>query len=385
MRKLLILLILLAVFTTQTGCWDRREIEERISAIAVGIDLDTENKNLYAVTIQIPIPIKIAGGGGGGSGGGGDGAESVKVITSTGKTVSDAFMNIQKRLNQALFLGHTRVIVISEDVAKKGVEGIIDGFRRDPQLRRLLWPIVVKGKASDFLELSPEIEQIPTVFIMSLIESGTKSGFIPTITLGDFFIGLSNKAMQPTINHLEMGNKNDIRWEGIGVFRRDRLVGFLDDKETWTLIQITENSPGGDVLIKVDDEKDNEAYATYRPMVVDTKMKVNHTGGHRIKVDIHLEVQGNIIETTYSSDFTKEGNINSMEADIEKELTKRAEKLIDKLQSKLKSDILFIGLKVKGYHYRDLWQRIDWEKEFPNAEIHVTYDVKIRRIGMEMK
>jgi spore germination protein KC len=307
------------------------------------------------------------------------------TLTSTGKTISDAFMNIQKRLNQALFLGHTRVIVISEDVAKKGVQGVMDGFRRDPQLRRLLWPIVVRGKASEFLELSPEIEQIPTVFVMSLIESGVKSGFIPTITLGDFFIALSNKAMQPTINHLTMGNKNDIRWEGIGVFRKDRLVGFLNEKETWALIQITENSPGGDVLIKVDDAKDDEAYASFQPKVVDTKMKVNHTDDHRVTVDIHVEVEGNIIETTYSIDFTKEGNIKRLEADIEKDLTKRAEKLIDKLQNKLKSDILFIGLKVKGYHYRDLWQRIDWEKEFPNAEIQVTYDVKIRRIDMEMK
>jgi spore germination protein KC len=382
MRRGLTFLILLPfLFTTLTGCWDRREIEERTSAFAIGIDKSKENKDHYTVTVQIPIPIKIAGGGGGE---GGAGTESVKVLSSTGKTIGDAMMKIQQRTNQVLFFGHTRVIVIGEEVARQGVKDIMDGFRRDPQLRRLLWPLVIEGRASEFLRLNPEVEQIPTVFFMGMIESGSKAGFIPDITLGDFFVAMSNRAMQPTLNHLSMKGEKEVQWLGLAVFQKDRLVGFLDEHETWMLMQMRQEKPGGDFLVKVEDEESDRAYATFRPKFVTSKMKVDHNDG-KVDVKINVHVQGNVIETTYPSDFTKEGNIRKLEKELEKKLTQRADQLVNKLQKKLKSDVLLIGLKVKGYHYRDLWEKIDWHKEFPNANIEVTYNVSIRRIGMELK
>jgi spore germination protein KC len=134
----------------------------------------------------------------------------------------------------------------------------------------------------------------------------------------------------------------------------------------------------------MDVSKGSKAYVTFRPKFVDTKMKVNHTAG-KVNVKINVVVQGNVIETTFPSDFTKEGSVDKLQKTIEQELERKADELVKKLQKDLKSDVLQIGLKVRGYHYRDLWEKIDWAEEFPNANIEVTYDVKLRRIGMELK
>ncbi|MBP1154578.1 MULTISPECIES: hypothetical protein [unclassified Paenibacillus] len=132
-------------------------------------------------------------------------------MSSTGLTVVDAFNNMQKRLNQQLFYGHTRIIAIGEEIAKEGVKDVTDAFRRDPQLRRLLWPVVVKGEVAGLLRASPELEQIPTtVFLMSLIETGDESGRIPDMNLGKFYINLSSSISHPYLNYFEV-NENDIK------------------------------------------------------------------------------------------------------------------------------------------------------------------------------
>lgn len=188
------LLVILSLPFVIAGCWDRQEIEERTSVVAIGVDkVKKENTSLLRVTVQIPIPNQIASGAGGG-GGGKSGLEAVRVMSSTGRTFLEAINNLQKRLNQQLFYGHTRIIAFGEEAARNGVDSIIDGLRRDPQIRRLLWPIVIKGEALDLLKANPKLEQIPTVFLMSMIEIDTKLRRIPDITLGKFYIALSNTA-----------------------------------------------------------------------------------------------------------------------------------------------------------------------------------------------
>ena len=47
---------------------------------------------------------------------------------------------------------HTKYIIISEDLAREGVERFINGMVRSRQIRRIAHIIIVKGKASKFVE-----------------------------------------------------------------------------------------------------------------------------------------------------------------------------------------------------------------------------------------
>ena len=144
------------------GCWDRQELEERVSVVAIAIDKTEETadgtQDKYTVTVQIPIPIKIVGGGGG-EGGGEGGMDTVQVMSATGFSFHHALINLQKRLSQELFLGHVRVILISEEVAREGVQDIIDSLRRNQQIRRLLWLAITKNKAADGLTIKTSLKQ----------------------------------------------------------------------------------------------------------------------------------------------------------------------------------------------------------------------------------
>jgi spore germination protein KC len=360
------------------GCWDRREIEERTSVVAVGIDRDSENPRLLEVSVQIPIPIRIAGSGG--NGGGGAGVDTVKIESASGRTVLECMQNLQRKLNQQLFYGHTRVIAISEQIARGGVETIFDPFRRDPEIRRLLWPLVTKGRAGDLLRISPRLEQIPTVYIMTMIENGAKIGQIPDMNLGSFFIDLSNLSAEPYLNYLEV-MKNDLKWSGIAVFKRDKMIGTLNDREAWAMMRFTENRNGG--MSTFPFQGDPTKLITVNTEFIRRSERVGYENG-RVVDRIRVQMESNVLEKTFAGSLFTERQIKQIEADAEKELNGWAERVVKKLQREYRSDIIGVGNRIRAFH-PDLWRRLDWERDFPRADIKVTFDIKLRNTGMEMK
>lgn len=375
MRFPLLALLLIIVLT---GCWDRREIEERTSVVAIAIDRTEQHPDMVTLSVQIPIPIKIAGSGA--SGGGGGGRESVKIMTSVGKTVVDAFQNLQKRLNQELFFGHTRIIAIGENVAREGLDNLLDPFRRDPQIRRLLWPIIVKGEASELLKAAPRLEQIPTVYIMTLIENGAKRGHIPDVNLGDFFIDLSSTAREPYLNYVEVAG-DDVKWSGVALFRGNRMVGKLNERETWSLMRIREKKDGGNIVFPFNG--DMKKLVTVNTEFVKSKMNATYRDG-KPHVEINVELEGNLLEKTFTANIMDSKAIALLEQSAVKYLEEGTDELIRKLQKEYNTDALGIGSYIKA-RKPDIWKQIDWEDQYPETEIKVNYKLQLRNTGMEMQ
>lgn len=383
--KIIVLCIVSTLFLTiASGCWDRRELEERNSVVGIAIDTERgeDGRKMYKVTMQIPIPLKIAGGAEGGGGGGG--INSVRVISSTGFSVADAVTNLQKRLNQQVFLGHTRVLALGEDVAQEGVRDILDVFRRDPALRRLLWFLIVEGKASDILEVDAQLEQIPVMYILTMFDNGTKMEQIPDVTLGKYFIAQTNRTMQPILNYVKAGT-NNVSWTGVTLFQEDKLVGKLNSKQSWILTQLRYQLKGGDFLIFLNAEQGTESnkHITLRPKQIRTKLKSKVLNGQvYAHYDVYLQVD--LLEEANEGEILKSTKLDEIGKKAELYFEDEAKKVIDLLQNKYKIDSLNLGQQIKAYHYSE-WKNMNWKEEFPKANIDVNYRVKIRRIGMKLK
>ncbi len=357
------------------GCWDQREIEERTSVVAIGIDRHESDPKLLTVSVQIPIPIKIAGS----SGGGGSG-DPVRVMSASGRTLIEAFNNLQRRVNQQLFYGHTRVIAIGEEMAKSGLNDVMDAFRRDPQIRRLLWPIVVKGKAVELLGAKPELEQIPTVFIMSLIQNGAETGRIPDTNLGKFYINLSSPSEHPFLNYVEAGAAG-VKWSGIAVFKEDKMLGDLDDQATWSFMRIAERQNGGPIVFPYKGDDERLVSFTTDTTKVDESYWLEHG---RVHAKFTVSVEGDLIGKTFDTNFSDPREIAELERGASDYLEEEARKLLDTLQREYDADILGVGSKLRAYHQR-IWKQVRDTDYFAEADIDVVYDVKLRRTGMEME
>ncbi|GAA0364470.1 Ger(x)C family spore germination protein [Bacillus horti] len=380
-KTFLLLSICIICLHLTTGCWDRRELEERVSVLGVGIDViegSEEGEELYKITLQIPIPIMIAGSA---EGGGGGGIGAVRVISSTGTTVLDAMNNIQQRLNQEVFLGHARIIAISEAVARKGVEDILDGFRREPSIRRLLWFIVVEGEASNLMYVDPKLEQIPIVYTMTMIRNGVDTERIPDFNLGRYYIAESDSSKQPALNYIQVGEE-DVSWKGIALFKKDMMVGDLDSKQSWLLMQMREEDLGGDFLV-YPRENNRRSHILIRPKQINTKVKTKIENG---QVQAHYEVymQADILEEIHEGDISYAYRIDELSLATKKDFEEAAAEVIRLMQEEFQTDGLQLGSKIKARHYKE-WKNMDWKHNFTTAKIDVSYKVELRRIGMKIK
>jgi spore germination protein KC len=369
--------IMLSCLLFLSGCWDSRDVEQRTNVVSIGID-QGEASDQVLVSLQIPIPRMISGGKGGQGGGGG--GQPVKIVTAKGSTFLDGIEDLQHKVNQEISYGHTRVIAIGEEIARGGLRNVIDGLRREPQIRRMLWPIIVRnGKAADLLPVKTELKQIPAVYLMSMIENEIDIGTLPDPTLGHFYNTLSNSAEEPIMIAAEVNGKDEITISGLAVFRDDKLVGYLDFKETSVLLQVAGENDGGEFTFQVGDKPDEAV--TYEPQLKDTKYDFSYKNG-KVHIEVDVILEGEVTELTASVAKSQEKTLERLNKVIEQGYEKRASEAIGKLQKELRTDVLGFGSKLRAFHY-GIWQKIDWTSAFPEAEVDVNYHVYIRSTGME--
>lgn len=361
-----------------TGCWDRKEIEERTSVVAIALDRHPAG---IRVSVQVPIPVKIIGGASGGGGGSATGVQNVHTFSTAARNITEAFMRIQNTSNQRLFLGQARILIISEDVAKAGLREELDALRRHPEIRRNIWLLVVPGEAHRLLKISPDLEQIPADYLINIVRSGTEEERIPNITLGQFLINLSNTSRQPVANVLEP-LRTTARWKGVALFRNDRLVGHFSPGETWVFMQLSQGTHGGTVTCSC--PEGNRGSFTFTPRKANLKRHARMENG---TLFLHLDVtlDGVINEKNCPTPFDSPQHLRAYEKQVERELEKTAHAIIRYAQQR-KTDVFDLGFYLRARH-PDIWKRQQktWdEKGFPAAKVTVTYHVRIKQRGFEV-
>lgn len=355
-----------------TGCYDSREIEERAIVLAIGIDQINEDE--VAVTVQIPIPMNIAGGSTG-SGGGSEG-ESVKIISTTGRTFFEALERLRYQMSEKMFFGQTMILAVNKKLAKHGLENVLDALRRMPQIRRLLYPIVIEeGSAAQFLKVKTDMEKVPAVYIDRMITSEKRLDYVSDYTLGHFYDDLYHKAKQPTMLTMKVKGDNKITITGIAPFRGTHLAGMLGERDMVNVLRFGKGKVGGGMTFSV---KGGDDIASFSPENVDTSYSYSLKNG-KVHANIDVFIEGELREITFPYDLSK---TEKLEDGFERVLREQSLATVRKLQA-YNTDIIDLGARLRSFHY-DMWKQVDWEKAFPEAKVNIDYEVKIRRTGSEM-
>ncbi|MBX6351556.1 MAG: GerAB/ArcD/ProY family transporter [Clostridia bacterium] len=146
-------LALAAASLFASGCGDVQDVNQRTLVYAVG--LDAAPGGAVSVSLHYMSPhTAIGGGGGGGAGGGGGGGPAgLTPVTdsATAATVGGALDALRTAIPGGLFLGSVRVILIGEDLARRGIGPVLDHFIRTPREPVTTWVAVAQGRAEDLL------------------------------------------------------------------------------------------------------------------------------------------------------------------------------------------------------------------------------------------
>lgn len=394
------ILVFVLVAPLLTGCWDRLEIEDRAVVLAIGIDKakpgdekETSNathilkqdsettKGLIRLTVQIAVPGRIPLGTGGGGADGTSGGKPVWVLSSVGNTIEDALMNLQQQLADKLFYGHLRVIVISEAIAKKGIENENDFFRRQPQVRRTVWMVVSKGNAADIMNANPQLERVPTLYLLATLEHAREMGKLPNIFLGVFFSASSAKGQEGTLPYLELKKASNIDIVGMAYFKNDIMVGSTTALQIGHYMAIKEINPGGySVLEDMPGEETKVIFKSkHRKSRITTTIKNGNV--HTI---IKCQIEGDLAEKSNEKVLITTESLKMLEEKIQNEGNVGFKKLIQQTQND-GSDIFGFGEYVRAtrpaYWNKEIKTKEAWEEKYKDMTFDVTVKVKIRRIG----
>lgn len=372
MKKLIISLCLLLLMT---GCWNYQELND--FAIVTGMAIDYSN-NKYEVSLLIANGKKKE-----------EKDAQITISTQTGSTIYDAIENISLATPKELYISHLSVVVISEELAKKGLNPTLDFLLREPQSQQNFYLILAKdNKAKDMLSILAPLSDYPSQNITASIKVTEQlQGKIANASFNKFVGKIIEKGINPVANSLILvGNENDgtkqedqensvvsayTKLDTLGIFKGDRLMGWATKDES-----IGINMLLGDVdtlYLTLPCQKD-------KIVVSSTNYKIKNNI-NKDKVTVTLKATGMINEVGCSIDLEDPKTIKIYEKKAAKKMKDYAEKAIKKAKN-LKTDIFGYGYQI--YHkYPKYFKTIDdWDKTFSHLEINIQTEFKLNTKGI---
>lgn len=380
MKKILLIIPLLLLCS---GCNDYKELNNIAIISGMSIDMDEDNYKVSILVANSKTTEKSEK----------EGTSGNVVYEGTSSSISEAIKKIDSRLPKQLYLGHLGVVVISEDVAKKGVDDITDYFFRNPETTKRFYLIMTRKneKAGDVLKILSPLESFPFQNIKLNIENSSNSGslsdnltysefvemylkkgvnpYIPTIEIyGDVKKGSTTKAFETTDIKSFIGTK------GLALFDDSKFVGYASEEESRGINIVIGNAK--EMLIKT---KYYDGYVITSIFDLKTTKKVKFKNNKPIFY-IDVKANGDIAEVNSELDLYDKDNIEQLEYKVEKNIKDLALKGINKAKEE-KTDILGFGNLVYKKSPKYFKSIENWDEYFKNVEIKINVNVDIKNKG----
>ncbi|MDM8150085.1 Ger(x)C family spore germination protein [Priestia megaterium] len=375
-----------------TGCWSRTEVND--VAIVLGIALDKGGNGKIRLALQIAIPKALGGAVSAGQSTGGP--KSTMMISSEGETIMEAYRTIQGKLPREVFFAHSRVIIVGQKLARDGVSPILDFFSRNRQAHLRSFLLFTKGNAIDVLKTTPQLESV----IAEQIREQEKIGIALQVRVREFLKRLLTEGEEPTAAQisplpLETTSENEAEGStasqstpslnGTAVFQNDRLIGWLNAKETRGVLWIRNEVESGILTVTIPTENEGGKVGV-QLIKGSTKIKpIFYNNKVKIRIEIYGAVE--VFENTSTLDLGEPKAINILQSVLEQDIKKRIRLTLDQTQKKLKSDIYGFGQAV----YRKDPQKWEntykkrWLETFPDLEIEITPHITVSGTGFSTK
>lgn len=200
-KYIVIIIIAIILSIAFTGTHSVQSVDDLAYVVALGIDIGS-TKNLK-VTFQFTMPAS--------SGEGSSGETSPSVIDSVEADSIDSAINLMNAyVSKEINLSHCKIIAISEELAKKGIEKEINSLINKVQIRPDNQVIITACTAEEYLNgVSPSLETLVAKFYEILPRSSEYTGYTISAQLGDFFNKLVCKTCQPTATFGNIAQKDD--------------------------------------------------------------------------------------------------------------------------------------------------------------------------------
>ena len=387
------------------GCNGGRETDEIAWALSMGVDKAGDE---LEITYRIAIPKSLAG-----ESSSGDVKKATTLVTVKAPSLAEGRNLLNTSLSRALSLSQVRVLVISEELARSGIDDLIGPLLRFREFRGSIFIIVARGSVRELFEKNdPLLETLTSRWVENYIQSSNEAGYYPQANLHEFYQRLKSASGAPfamyyalnplTGQGLPAGNKTDgeaakqylpgdvprkggdpVEILGTAVFKEGKMAGALDTEETRAFI-IMQNRLERTFLVVED------------PLVPKNTVNIALRNGRKPKIDIvslgenpviNIDVflEGEISAIPSGIAYEEEDYRNILETQVSNTIKHELQNMLAKTQS-WGADIVDFGYYSRG-KFTTMQEMYDynWRKRYSQAEFHITVNTELRRSGLMQK
>lgn len=373
-----------------SGCWDQRELST--ITVVVGMAIDVGEKAPYKLTVEginaAELNEQTAAGN----------APTV-LFSLEGNTIAELAHKMNIGISRNVIYSHMKTLVISKEIAEKGMLDFIDFLERNREIRDDFNFLVAKeGKAADILKVLYTIQKSSSLKLRTQLETAVELwGSDPDIRLTDFLNALLLQGRQPVLAVVrvkgdpEKGKSVDnmtksepdamVVIDSMALFRDEKLEGFLSVEETRNYMFTQDKLKKTIMSIPCDEDR----FFAIRIKASETKVKGAIKNGRP-------HIQLNIIAESYIGANQCSSSLDSPDTYVEYEklareyIQKNISDTIQKVQQDYGLDIFGFGEYVARQDYKQYKKLEDhWDEAFQDAEIDVNVVVNISRSGLNSR
>ncbi len=400
MKKMLLFLLIISLSVTFTGCMGK-EVELKDLTVVQGIGVDKKNDELN-ISIQVFDPAKASGSANELSG------NLTKILHSQGKSIYEAIYKSAAQIGGDPFTSQNHIIVLGEDLVKEDIKGLMDYFFRNHETRMNVTIAIAKGEAKEILQSDASEALIPAEDVVKLIQASEEDLIAPKTDVlsvlksmkeigGDFYITAlkikeeeeeqeqgssgSGGKQEKGSGEGESGNqekKKDVVTDGVGVFKENKLIGYLDEDECKGLLWITGKVSGGVLVVQT------EEVGQISTEIIDVVPKIQFSLENDIpvcSVNINCFLSADEIQGNKEENFTLE-TLDAVEKQIGDSIKKKIEKAINKCVQEYNVDIFRLNDYFRNYN-PGLYKQVkdNWHDYIKTIQFRTDISVQITRVG----
>lgn len=384
LRTYLLIIICFFSLFSLTGCNSQNGIESKAYAIALGLDSsDTHN-------LKISIQFAVLNSSETSTSTDNSSSNNSTLISVDCSTIDSGISLMNSYISKQVNLSHCKAVIISEELASKGILDVVYTLMNSVELRPDCNIIISKCEAYTFLEnSSPVFESNPAEYFEANFNSSEYTGYVDNISLSNFYYNILNNsseasAILSSINTKEsqskgskntsvlddnytaggtpIVSKNKVESMGLAVFKDDKLVGELNNLETLCHLIVTNNLKNATVNIPNPFDTANNI-SFYINMNKKTKNNISLVNGYPY-IECEVWVTGNV-PTVYSSiDLTNENCLSELNGALSSYLEAHISSYLYRTAKSFNADIAGFGeYMLPKYATWQEWLDSDWLRQ----------------------
>mgnify|MGYP000915940406 CR=1 FL=1 len=402
-KSKLIAATLLLTLVSLAGCGSASEPNELGYVQFIGVDEGKDN--LLEVTFLIAIPKNLAGEGGGKG-------EGAFVTTISAPTIFAALNMVNTYVGRRLSFIHVKGVIFSDKLARKGkLTELLPSLLQFRETRGTAFIAITENKLRELMKkFTPFLEANPSRYMELLTRNYLYTGFIANSKLQNIYTEMKVDGLDSVITLIDISpeklpegeevghyksegsyqsgqipKKGGVEIQAIGgaILNEGIMVGTLNGDETIIFNMV--RGQFRSAFFSLPDPQKKEAIMNLEVFVArPPKIKVSLTEEGPL-INLRIALEGNVLGGGTTIDYALSQRRVILEQAFEKKIKRLVEQVAEKSLN-YGSDFLGFGLKAR-HQVRTLqeWNDLDWGSLYPQSQVNVEVDFKIRRTSTLFK